>query len=153
MTSLFSYSKGSLSQRRPNAGAYAFPGTNFLFALSPEDGEKRSFSSDTFIVDGNTYEDRLGWSIGDSVEIHQWCDPSDADGIRLSGWVKAPDMAPIGTVWVFSIIQFDAGMNYKVQYRCELWKKLYDLSDVLIPTNQIGNFPGFLIFSLQLEAL
>jgi hypothetical protein len=67
--------------------------------------------------------------------------------------LQAPDGAPAGSVWAFSIEQFDGGANYVVQYYCRFSTKRINLSDVLISTTHLGAFAGWLIFKLQLEAL
>lgn len=152
MTNLLAYSKGTLTQRRANTGSFVIPVTNFLFALAPEAGEKFSYSEDTFTEDGNVYKDLLGWKIGDFSEVRQWCDPSDNNGIRLSGLLQAPDGSPVGTQWRFTITQTD-GILSVVHYETKLEKKVKNLSDVLLATTAgFGNFAGWLIFRLELVA-
>lgn len=151
MTSLLAYSKSILTQRRDNIGDFEILGSSKLFALAPEAGPKFSYSSETFIEDGNVYQDLLGWTIGDFSEVSQLCDPTDNDGIRLKGLLQSVDKAPAGTAWLFTITQTN-GFLTVLHYSTKLKNKRTDLSDVLISTNSLGGFAGRLIFRLELVA-
>jgi hypothetical protein len=139
MTTPLSYSKGLLSQRVSNQGINEIlDGKDYCFALGAEDGPQFSYSDDTFVEAGNTYQDLLGWRIGDFCEVSQFTEfgfPfTGADILKLDGWIQAPEGSPAGTAWEFVITIDDGGGLVVEKERWRLDSRRLNFSDLAIET-------------------
>lgn len=150
MPFLLDFSRYNLTRRRPNAGPNAIAGGgDFLFALGDEDGPQFGLADDTYVEDGNTYTELLGWRVGDYARVSQPVAALPDNGLKFEVLLQAPDAPPAGFTWIFQVVR-DSGL-----FETEIFTRLVTTRKkrftVYLPAAEIVG--GTLIFQLQFAAV
>ncbi|MDO8944845.1 MAG: hypothetical protein Q7U75_16815 [Desulfobacterales bacterium] len=150
MPFLFDFSRYNLTRRRPNAGPNAvLGGGDFMWALGDEDGPQFGLADATFVEDGNTYTEFLGWRVGDFARVSQAVAAMPDNGLRFDAVLQSPDNAPAGFGWVFQVLA-GFGMVETEIFRRSVTRRRKVVS-VHIPASEFVG--GTLIFQLQFVAV
>lgn len=150
MPTLLDFSRYSLTRRRLNDGPNAISGGgDFLYALGDEDGPQFGLADDTYVEDGNTYTELLGWRVGDYVRVSQPVAALSDNGLQFEAILQSPDEPPAGFSWVFQVIR-DDGLG-EVEIFTRLVTKRKKRFTVRLPASEIVG--GTLIFQLQFAAV
>lgn len=147
MPFILDFSRFSVTQRRKNEGLNAIPnGSSYMFALGCENGPKFGLADETYIEDGQTYKELLGWRAGDYARISQDAVTLDDNAIKFDTIIQAPDKLPPGFSWMFQVLVSNGVTETEIFSR-KLTTRKKRLT-VFLPASEITG--QTLIFQLQL---
>lgn len=150
MPYLLDFSRFNLNRRRENEGPNSIPGGgDFMMALGDEAGPKFGLADATFVEDGNTYTELLGWRVGDRARISQGVPVLPDNGLQFEVILQAPDTPPPGFGWLFQVIR-EVGM-VETEIFTRFVTRRRKRFTVFLPASEIVG--GTLVFQLQFAAV